>query len=72
MSLSHEQKQQVADWIKQKCPNLACPGCGHRSFGSGEVAALAAAAPPYALPVLPVLCKTCGHVMLFSAAAVGI
>jgi uncharacterized Zn finger protein len=78
MDLSPEQKSTIEQWLKEKCPNLACPACGGSERETGDLMCLArgyaggASSVSGGTLVVPVRCKNCGFVWLFSSQQMGI
>ena len=63
--------QQVTDWLRAKCPGHSCTACGAADWFAGEMAVPPTSAGGY-VPLVPVICKQCGHATLFSAVVMGL
>jgi hypothetical protein len=57
--------------FNERFPDIHCPVCGHTDFGLTELV-MAPIGWRRAVPMLPAICSRCGHVLLFSAIALGL
>jgi hypothetical protein len=79
MPLTDAQQRKLEAWLNDKKVTTQCPMCGAdlQDLGGAEliaapVAAKASASAGGAIVLVPVVCDNCGHVMLFSAKALGL
>jgi hypothetical protein len=61
----------AVDVFNQRFPDIHCPVCGHTDFGLTELA-MAPLGRGRAIPMLPAICSKCGHILFFSAIALGL
>lgn len=66
-------------WIRQKAFNMRCPVCQGQSFGVDSVIAMTNSIDENTrinylsgLPLVPVTCGNCGHIMFFNAKQMGL
>lgn len=73
---SQEKEKVVREWIAAKVPGYRCAFCGGEDMNIGDVWAMPQAAVllpgGQVTPLVPVICKTCARVDLFSAIDIGI
>lgn len=82
MVLSPEQQEKVTKWLREKLGMRSCPSCGQlQGFLMGDIIA----APivkvtdesmtldtENSAPFVPIVCRNCGNVRLFSAIVMGL
>lgn len=82
MDLIPEQQEKVTKWFREKLGMRGCPSCGQlQGFVMGDIIA----APTVkvsgetvtldketAIPFVPIVCRNCGNVRLFSAIVIGL
>jgi len=61
----------AVELFNTKFPDIRCPVCGHTDFGLAELA-MAPLSAGRAIPMLPAICSKCGHILFFSAIALGL
>ena len=78
-TLSLEERQKVVNWLKEKAPSPACPFCGtkHWSISNAAICPQVYIPGPLMLggptvPLVLVVCETCGFVASFSAVTTGV
>jgi hypothetical protein len=77
MAAEFEHQPGTIAWLQAKLPNLRCPLCGTEGFIIGELLASPVMLNnvinvAQAVPLVPVVCRNCGHVLLFSAVLMGL
>jgi predicted nucleic-acid-binding Zn-ribbon protein len=82
MILTQEQQEKVTKWLREKLGMRSCPSCGQlQGFLMGAIIA----APEVkttgegmaldmgnSVPFVPIACRNCGNVRLFSAIVMGL
>jgi hypothetical protein len=79
MQLTEEQKQKALEYFKKTLQEtLACPACGHDDWGLSDMlfqisAFRSTSIPPSpVIPLFPLTCAVCGHILLFNAIVMGL
>ncbi len=79
MILTEADKKQVVEWLNKKCPQMRCVCCGVGKWAVLEVSTLPIGIDLHTtrfhyhagLPQVGILCQECGHILYFSANALG-
>jgi hypothetical protein len=84
MTNNEESEKIVLNWIKDKCTRLQCRACNEEEWQVNELLVCMidpnhapktpakTALPGPSFQFIPLCCKQCGYVMLFSAKAMGL
>jgi Zn ribbon nucleic-acid-binding protein len=82
MVLTPEQQETVTKWLREKLGMRSCPSCGQlQGFMIGAMIAAPivkmtsegmAVDMENSVPLVPLACRNCGHVRLFSAVFMGL
>ena len=79
MKLSEADRQQIVDWINDKCGNMRCTCCGQGHWVVGEISTLSLGFDVHTtrfhyhdgMPQVTILCGNCGHLVHFSPGVMG-
>jgi hypothetical protein len=82
MTLTVEQQETIKKWLEEKLSMRNCPTCGQcQGFAIGAIIAApvvnltgegTANDADISVPFVPLLCRNCGNVRLFSARTMGL
>jgi len=78
MPLSPDQLNKVNQWMASKGIRKNCSCCGFTNWECGAVVVMqpqgwqSSTLAPSSIPVLPIGCSRCGHIMFFSAKMIGL
>lgn len=80
--LTPEQQERVTKWLREKLGMRSCPSCGQlQGFSIGAIVAAPivkatdegmAIDTENSVPLVPLACRNCGYVRLFSAIVMGL
>lgn len=80
MQLSEEDRKRVGDWIHEKCMPMRCFCCGSNKWEAAPFAVIWIGFNTHTTrfhyaegtPVVYAACRTCGHLVPFSAMMIGL
>lgn len=81
MQLSGEDREEIAEWIDEKCEQgMRCKCCGRQNWVVFEFCTISLGFDvrstrfhySQGLPQVPLICGHCGHILYFSPAVMGI
>ncbi len=78
MPLDETQKQKLRGWMRSRGIHPACPSCGGKEWGAGEIVSAPVLDPEGApveemhVPMVQLVCTNCSYVMSYAAAPIGL
>lgn len=80
MKLTEENQKIILEWINRKCGQMRCTCCGNGQWTVAEITTLQIGFNVdttrfhfhEGLPLASIACQTCGHIVQFSTAMMGI
>jgi len=78
MPLTPEQQQKLGDWLSSKNVTHNCPSCGGNNWATGDVisanvlTARGTEIGGKTVPMVQVICTSCGFVKLYAAVPIGL
>ena len=79
MQLTEDDKKKVLAWVSSKCGQMRCTCCGNGNWTLFDPASLVIGFDLHTtrfhyhqgIPLVSIVCTTCGHVVFFSSGVIG-